>query len=162
MESDQNAVTVVDLMLDDLSSPAGKGFEPFLKGFVLIPHFDGTVPFCLPCTGERQTTLFSLVRAGELDDFGVEHDHGRSVVIENDNSLGYADHVCRHPHSPPGIRLEGVQQIRGNLLVQDSCIGGLLREEDWVFVNGFDHGFNSQLPSDLSDCYQLYVFHHDS
>ena len=60
-------------MLDDLSSPAGKGFEPFLKVFVLVPHFDGAVPFCLPCTGERQTTFFSLVRAGEFDDFGVEH-----------------------------------------------------------------------------------------
>ena len=137
--SDQNAVAVVNFMLDDLSSPAGKGLQTDLKGIILITHFDGAISLGLPCTGKRKTAFFSLIWAGEFDDFGVEHDHGRSVVIENDNPFGFADHVCRHPHAPPGIRLEGVQQVRCNLLVQDSCIGGLLREEDWVFVTGFDH-----------------------
>ena len=53
----QNAVTVVYLMLDDLSSPADKGFEPHLEAFVLIPYLDSAISFGFSCTGERQARL---------------------------------------------------------------------------------------------------------
>ena len=36
----QNALAVVDLMLDDLRRPAGEGFESHLERFRLILHLD--------------------------------------------------------------------------------------------------------------------------
>lgn len=38
------ALAVVDLMLDDLGCPAGEGFQPLLKLLVLPAHLDGTPP----------------------------------------------------------------------------------------------------------------------
>ena len=98
-------------MLDDLSSPAGIGLEPCLERFILVTNLDGAIPFGFPCTGERQTPFFGLIRAGEFDDFGVEHDRCGSVIIEDDDALGHADHVGRHTHAAGSVGLECIAKI---------------------------------------------------
>ena len=45
---DQNAVTMVDLMLNDLCRPAGEGLDPGLKGLILPPNLDGLIPAAFP------------------------------------------------------------------------------------------------------------------
>ena len=52
-QSDQNALAVVNFVLDDLCRPSGEGFIAQLEFLVLILYFDRFPPFCVPHSGER-------------------------------------------------------------------------------------------------------------
>ena len=70
----QNSVTMIHLMLNDLRRPAGEVLDARLHFQGLILHLDGLIAFTLTRAAEkRQTTFLGVVRAVLLDDFGVEH-----------------------------------------------------------------------------------------
>jgi len=48
----QNAVAVVDLMLDDLSRPALEGFQAGLQLQILVFYFDFAIPLCFSRTAQ--------------------------------------------------------------------------------------------------------------
>ena len=87
---------MVNLVLDDLCRPAGKGFKARLKLFVLVLHFDRLPPFCFSRAGQRKAALFCFVWAGLLDNFGVEQHHITALVVKGDDALAHTDHIGRH------------------------------------------------------------------
>jgi hypothetical protein len=52
---------VVDLVLDDLRRPAGKGLAAGLEALILPLHLDGLKPFGFPRAGQGQAALLGLV-----------------------------------------------------------------------------------------------------
>ena len=141
---------MVDLVLDDLRRPAGKGLEPLLKLLVLVAHLDGFPALGLAGALQGETALLRLVGLRHLDDLWVVHNH---VVIfaalEGDDAFADADHIGGHAHAGAFAGYEGIQQILSGLLVRRSGIRCGLRQEDRVFHNGLNHAvsfFLSPLP----------------
>lgn len=80
---DQNAVAVVDLVLDDLGGEAGEGFDSRLHGEILVAHLDGAIARRGARARKRQAAFFRLVGAGARDDLGIQHGHVRAAVVED-------------------------------------------------------------------------------
>lgn len=108
---DQNAVAVVDFMLDDLGGEAGESFDARFHGEILITHFDGAVARRAARARKRQAAFFSFAGACVRDDLGVQHGQIRSVVVERDDALELADHVRSHAYAGMPSRCKRVQQI---------------------------------------------------
>ncbi len=138
--SNQHTVAVVDLVLDDLRRKAGVGFQARFEALVLVLHLDRAIPLGLSRAGEGQAALFGLVGTGVFDDLRVEH-HGRAaVVVEDDDPLGYPDHVRGHTDAAVPVRRERVSQVLRDGQIQHRGRRGFLCEEDRVFYNGLYHG----------------------
>ena len=120
---------MVDLVLDDLSRPAGEGFQPGLEFFILPLDLDGLEPFRFPDAGEGEAALLGLIRPGLPDDDGIEHHHVRPLVVKGDNALANADHVGRHAHAAVLVGGQGVQQVLGCGQIIRRGGGGLLGEK---------------------------------
>ena len=86
-----DSLTVVDLVLNDLRRPAGKGLEPCLELLVLPLYLYGLETLRAPRAGEGQTALLGPIRPGLLDDDGVEHDHVFALVVKDDDAFVDAD-----------------------------------------------------------------------
>ena len=72
---------MINLMLDNLCRPAGKGFDTGLELFVLPPNFDGLVTLAGARTTEQGKTAFlGIIWSGHLDNFQVEHCHICAIV----------------------------------------------------------------------------------
>ena len=96
---DDNALAMVDFVLDNLGSPAGKSFESCLELFVLISDFDGMKALCLAGTGERQAALLRLVGTGSFDDLRMKHSHVGTLSVKDDDAFVHTDHVSCHAHA---------------------------------------------------------------
>ena len=141
--SDDDAVAVVDLVLDDLGGPAGEGSETGLEFFVLPLDLDGLIALRFPAAGEGETALLRLVGAGALDDDGVEHDVIFAVVVKDDDALADADHVGGHAHAAVPVGGQGVQQVLGHAQVLRRGGLGFLGQEKFVFADIADHSASS-------------------
>ena len=75
---------MVDLVLNDLCRPAGKGLEPRLEFLILPLHLNGLEPLRFSCAGERQAALLGLIDPRLLDDDGMEHDQVFALVVKGD------------------------------------------------------------------------------
>ena len=71
-DSDQDPIAMVDLVLDDLRCPAGKGLDAQLAVHGLVLHLDALPALCFPHTFQRKTALFGFVLAGLFQDDRVE------------------------------------------------------------------------------------------
>lgn len=123
-------------MLDDLSSPAGIGCNPSFKPLILVLHLNETASPGFTHTGERQTAFLRLILAGGFQDLGVEHDRGRAVIIEDDNTLGDSDHVRCYAYAALFMGGKSIPQVLGDGEIQNRCRSGLLREKDGIFQDG--------------------------
>ena len=54
----QDTVTVIDLVLDDLSCEALEGLDPCLQLLILILDFDLLITFCMPRSSQQGQTAF--------------------------------------------------------------------------------------------------------
>ena len=106
---DEDAVAVIDLMLDDLRRPAGERFNARLELLILPLHLDGLITLCFPRAGQRQAALLRVIRRRFFDDHGVEHDHVRANIVKRDNALVTAYHICRHAHATVLVRDQRIQ-----------------------------------------------------
>lgn len=113
---------MIDLVLDDLRGEAGERLLARLEASVLEAHLDGAVARCAAAARKRQAALLGLVRARAADDLRVEHDARGTLVVEDDDALGRADHVGRHADALVGMRRERVEQVLRRLGV--GCHGG--------------------------------------
>ena len=117
---------MIHLVLDNLSSPAGIGFDASLHLGCLVLHLDGLVALTLArTTEERQTALFGIVRTVLLDNLGVEH-HGvcgsSSALVEKGyNALTHADHIRRHADTAFSVRHQRIKQVLCDLQILFSC-----------------------------------------
>ena len=105
---------MVDLVLNDLGCPSGKGFQPFLELLILPAYFDRLPPpdWADPCEGEA--ALLRVIGTGLLDNLRVKHDQIVPVVVKNDDPLVYADHVGRHTYTAGLVIGQRLQQIGGD------------------------------------------------
>ena len=126
-------------MLDDLSSPAGKGFEPLLEFFILPAHFDGLPPLGRAGTGEGETALLRLIGAGLFDDFRVKHDHVGALVVKGNDPFVHADHVGCHAHTAGLVVLQGFQQVGSDGKVVRGGRLCLLSQKGFVFTDISNH-----------------------
>ena len=55
--SDDDPFAVIDFVLNNLSCPAGKGFQALLEIFILPAHFDGLPAFDGTDAGEGKTAF---------------------------------------------------------------------------------------------------------
>ena len=70
----QNPITMIHLMLNDLCRPSGEVFRSCLHIQGLILYLDGLISLTLTGDAEkRQTAFLGVVRAVLLDDLGIEH-----------------------------------------------------------------------------------------
>ena len=144
-ESYQNPLAVVDLMLNDLRRPTGKGFDARLKFLILPLHLDGLKALGFPCTAEGEAAFFRFIRGGLLHDDGVKHDQVFALIIKRDDALADADHVGCHANAAVFMGGQCVQQIlccaeiiwRGEI--------SLLRQKEFVFADFTNHGKSSLL-----------------
>ena len=152
--SNQDALTVVKLMLDDLRRPAGKGFIPHLKLLVLVLHLNGLPPPGRPHPGKGQAALPDLIRAGAFDDLRVEHHRIALPVLKGDDPLVDPDHICRHAHAALLVGFQGLQKVLCRRQVLQRGGLRLLREECGVLHNFPYHTKRSpsQFPSGRTAC----------
>lgn len=138
--SDQNAVAVVDLMLDDLGRPAGEGPDPGLEGLVLPAYLDLLKPPGLPGTAQqRKTALFRFIFPGAAEELRIQHDHIAPLTVEGDDPAGDADHVGGHAHAFFLMGSQGIQQVPGSLQILFSSRGRFPGQENGVVNDGLDH-----------------------
>ena len=79
---------MINLVLDNLSRPAGKGFKTGLELLILVLDLDGLPPLCLADTKQGQASLLRIIAVGTLDDLRVEHHHVAAFVIKSNDPLG--------------------------------------------------------------------------
>lgn len=132
---------MIYFMLNDLCRPAGVGFEPRFKSLVLILYLDRAVSFGFSCSSERQAAFLRLIRAGGFYYFRIKHDAGSAVIIEDNDSLGYTDHVCRHTYAAVPVGSQGIPQILRDRQIFKRRQCGLLGKKYGVFCNRFYHSF---------------------
>ena len=88
---------MINLVLNDLGSPTGKGFKAGLKIQILIAYFDFLkAPYFTRYAKERKAPFFSFIRIGFFDDFGVEHDGICAVFVKNNDTFVITDHIGGH------------------------------------------------------------------
>ena len=115
--SDDDAVAVVDLVLDDLRRPPGEGGVTLEHTTVLILHFNAPVTQRTAFALERQAALRGVERAIRGGDPRVEHRDdapAHLLVHERDDRLGLADHVRRHADAAAAVGLQRVAQVVGD------------------------------------------------
>ena len=136
---DQNAVAVVDLVLDDLGGEAGEGFDSRLYGEILVAHLDGAIARRGARARKRQAAFFRLVGAGARDDLGIQHGHVRAAVVEDDDAFELADHVRRHADAGMTMRLQRVQQVLRDGQVGLGCRCRRALQNQLVSHDGTNH-----------------------
>ena len=63
---------MVNLVLDDLRSPAGKGLDTGLEFLILPLDFDGLIAFTgTGVSQKRKTALLGIIKSGHFDDLGI-------------------------------------------------------------------------------------------
>ena len=100
---------MVDLVLDDLRRPAGKGLDAGLAVHGLILHLDALVALCFPHAFQRKTALLGLVQAGLFQDDRVEQHQIPVLSLHCDDALEHADHVGSHAYTAIGVGGQGLQ-----------------------------------------------------
>lgn len=130
---------MVDLMLDDLSRPAGEGLQAGLEGFILVFDLDGTITLGLARARQGQTSLLCTVGSLRLYDLGVEHYHVCPLVIKGNDTLEDADHIGRHAHTARGISGERIQQVLGCFQILRRGGSRFLGQKQLVFHNRPNH-----------------------
>lgn len=130
---------MVNLVLDDLRRPAGKGLKPCLKFLVLPLYFDCLKTLCLPCAGEGQAPFLGFIGIGLLDDDGIEHDHVLAIIVKGNDAFIDANHIRRHAYAAILMSNEGVQQILCHAEIIHRGGGSLLGEKSLVFKDFTDH-----------------------
>lgn len=145
--SDQNTVAMVELVLDYFSRPAGEGFEPKLKFFILPLNLDSPEAPDLPVPREGETALFGLVCPRLFHDDGVEHDLILAVVFKGDDALVHANHVGGHAHAAILVGDERVEQILRRAEVVRRGGFGLLGKKGFVFAYITYHCCSSRRPA---------------
>ena len=130
---------MVDLVLDDLRRPAGKGLEPGLELFILPLHLDDLEPLRFPPSGQGQTALLRFVGPGLLHDDGIEHDHIFPLVIKRDDALIDADHVGGHTHAALLVGGQRVQQIPRRLKILQPGTLRPLGQKSFISANITNH-----------------------
>ena len=143
---------MVNLMLDDLGCPAGVGFQTGLQLFILVPYLDGTVPFCLSDALQGETALLGLIRIRALDNFGIEHEHIASRIVEDDDSHGLAYHVRGHADAALPVGRQCVQQIPGDRQILRRGFSGFPPEKNRVLDDGLNHASSSNRAIALRYC----------
>ena len=110
--SNQNAVAVVDLVLDDLCGEAGVARRSPSESLILILYADRLVSRAGSGTSQKREAAFlRLIRPGLADDLRVIHHRIFTVVAERDDALRDADHIRRHADTGLTVRPQRVQQI---------------------------------------------------
>ena len=102
-ESDNDAVAVIDFMLDNLRSPTGEGGVAGAEPTVLVVDLDTAVAQCAAFTGQRQTAFLGVEGTVRSGDHGVEHHRdtpAKVFIHEDDDAFAYANHVGGHAHAP--------------------------------------------------------------
>ena len=130
---------MVDLVLEDLSGPAGEGLDASLELFVLPLDLDGLVALDPPGAGEGETAFLSLIRPGLFEDDWVEHDEIAVLALDGDDALRSADHVRRHADAAVFVGDERFQQILrdGQVFRGGRC--GFPGKKKLVFADVTDH-----------------------
>ena len=113
---DQNSVTMIYFMLNDLCRPAGEVFRARLHLQGLILHLDSFIS--LAFTGaakKRQTAFLGIISSVFLDDVRVEHYRIRrssSTFIEKgDDALTHTNHIRCHADATFSMRHQRVKQV---------------------------------------------------
>ena len=117
---------MVDLVLDDLGRPAGKGADARLAVGSFVLHLDAFPALGGAHTLQRKTALLGVVGAGLFEDDRVEQHQIPVLGFHGDDALGYADHVGGHAHAAVGVGGQGLQQVAGRVGVCRGGPGGLL------------------------------------
>ena len=137
----ENTVTVIDLVLDNLCSPAGKGFQPGLECGILVFYFDFLKSFCRAGPAQQGKAAFlGFVFAAAADDFGIQHDHVVAVTVKGDDAPGHTNHIGCHTHAFLPVSGKGVQQILGGLQIRCSGGGGFSGQQKGVMNDRLYHG----------------------
>lgn len=102
---------MVDFVLNDLGSPAGKGFQACLEIFILILYFDGFPALCLSRTCKGKTALLGLIQSGLLYDLRIEHGHVAAFAFKYDDAFAYANHIACHADAALLVGLQRLQQV---------------------------------------------------
>ena len=100
---------MVDLVLDDLRRPAGKGLDARLAVHGLVLHLDALPALCFPHAFQRKTALLGFVLAGLFQDDRVEQHQIPVLSFHCNDALEHADHIGGHAHTAVGVGGQGVQ-----------------------------------------------------
>jgi hypothetical protein len=110
--SDEDAVAVVDFMLDDLGSPATEGFDPGLEGLVLPTDFDFLITHRFSGTSQKgQASFFGFIFSFGLENFRIQHSADLIAFHENDDSHKFTDHIACHTNTAIPVKSKGIRQI---------------------------------------------------
>lgn len=116
---------MVHLVLDDLGCPALVSLDPGLEIRGLPADLDLLIALTLPgATQQRQAALLCFVGTLSFEDFRIQHGGVGCPILEYDDVLRHADHICRHAHAAFLVMEQGIQQVTGRFQVVLRCGGG--------------------------------------
>ena len=85
---------MVDLVLDDLGSPAVVGFQAFLEGRGFVFHLDLLIAGGLSGAAKKgQAPFLCFVGTSTFDDAGVKHNRVIFIIHKCDDALVHTDHI---------------------------------------------------------------------
>ena len=123
-------------MLDNLCGEVAEDLLLLLELEVAVLHFNPLIAHGLPLAVERQAALAGLVRLLRLaDDRRIQHRQIGVSHADGDDALALADHVRCQPHTAVGIRLERIDEIRGNRHIPALRQSRWLRKEKCIAYN---------------------------
>ena len=91
---------MVNLMLNNLRGPTGKGFDTSLKLVSSPLNFDSFIALARTgATEQRKATFFGIIRVGFFDNLRVKHRHICTFIIKYNNALAHTNHICCHANT---------------------------------------------------------------
>lgn len=108
-----NAIEMIDFMLNDLGCPTRKSFDMRDEIPILPANFDVLKTLCFSLAIQAQTAFFGFVTSGLRCDDRIEHFHERAFVVEDDDGFISANHVGRHADAFTGVSLKCVHEVVG-------------------------------------------------
>lgn len=108
---DDDAVAVVDLVLDDLRGEAMEGAGAGPEALVEIADLNRAVAHGVAFARQREAGFARLVRAAALEDRWVVHEQRGAPVVDGDDAPPLPDHVGGEAYALVRMGGECVQQV---------------------------------------------------
>ena len=115
-DSDEHAVAVIDLVLDDLRGPVGEGGVASASLACRVIDLDAAETWCVasPCSERQPSQASYSPSAAVICGLNMTVIALPSLVDEGDHALRLAYHVRRHAHAFFAVRGERLLQILRN------------------------------------------------
>lgn len=135
-----DAVAVVDFVLDDLGGVAREVFDVVDEVLVQILHLNATIASTEALAGKRKTSFARLVGIDLLKNLRVVHKQRLAAVLYADDAFAHTDHVGGEAHALVLMLMERIQEVLPGHGVIGARVFGRQAQKELGFHDGLNRG----------------------